>query len=281
MATIGALLKAERTARQLTQKQMAAGVISTSFYSKVENDFNDINTMDLIGILKANDVSVSEFMAKLVPQQLASAIARNSEQLEWQLYTAFYAADLKTIERISGILWQPQYMQSQYKYTQALCTLILALLTDKVDELSEQDQADIRRLLFKEDNWNARTLALFADSIDLYAFDELSFLINALLRRYNSPETSQDELEPILATIFINYLDTCYRQGEIQMMERPLDFLSNLRPIPSLFFYRLLGAYYKNLYLRKSCLSDNTHMIDLACDVLSALNMQGVANKLP
>ena len=54
MQTIGSLLKAERLKLRLTQKQMAAGVISTSFYSKVENDINDINAKDLISILELN-----------------------------------------------------------------------------------------------------------------------------------------------------------------------------------------------------------------------------------
>ena len=62
MQTIGSLLKAERLKLRLTQKQMAAGVISTSFYSKVENDINDINAKDLISILELNKVSVPKFM---------------------------------------------------------------------------------------------------------------------------------------------------------------------------------------------------------------------------
>ncbi len=49
--TIGEQLKKTRNTLQLTQKQMSEGIISESFYSRVECDKSRINIIDLIKIL--------------------------------------------------------------------------------------------------------------------------------------------------------------------------------------------------------------------------------------
>lgn len=97
MQTIGSLLKAERLKLRLTQKQMAAGVISTSFYSKVENDINDINAKDLISILELNKISVPKFMSQVSIQQKKSESMASIEQ---RLYSAFFQMILRQFKRL-------------------------------------------------------------------------------------------------------------------------------------------------------------------------------------
>ena len=46
--TIGSTLKQLRTKLGLTQAEMAAGIISVSFYSKVERDIHVIGTIEFI-----------------------------------------------------------------------------------------------------------------------------------------------------------------------------------------------------------------------------------------
>ncbi|WP_158304584.1 helix-turn-helix domain-containing protein [Lactobacillus helveticus] len=45
----------------LTQKEMCAGVVTESFYSRVENRKSEINIDDLLAILKKNHVSIRDF----------------------------------------------------------------------------------------------------------------------------------------------------------------------------------------------------------------------------
>ena len=47
--TIGEALKKERKDLGLTQAEMAAGVITTAHYSKIERDKHDISAYDLFG----------------------------------------------------------------------------------------------------------------------------------------------------------------------------------------------------------------------------------------
>ncbi len=61
--TIGEQLKRERILLGITQRQMCAGIITESFYSRVENNKNEINIDDLIKILNKQHISFYDFFA--------------------------------------------------------------------------------------------------------------------------------------------------------------------------------------------------------------------------
>jgi len=63
--TIGEALKQLRLHAGLTQEQMAAGIVSESFYSKVERDIHDIDTKVLMDILTVHRFNVIEFFGKI------------------------------------------------------------------------------------------------------------------------------------------------------------------------------------------------------------------------
>lgn len=58
MNYIGDKLKNLRQQLGLTQTEMAAGVISVSFYSKVERGLNDIGINDFLEILKKHGIKI-------------------------------------------------------------------------------------------------------------------------------------------------------------------------------------------------------------------------------
>lgn len=61
MNYIGKKLKSLRQELGLTQTEMAAGVISVSFYSKVERGLNDIGVNDFLDILQEHNISPQKF----------------------------------------------------------------------------------------------------------------------------------------------------------------------------------------------------------------------------
>lgn len=63
--TIGEALLNLRKQLGLTQTEMAANVVSTSFYSKVERNIHDIGTNDLLQILNKHQINASYFFENL------------------------------------------------------------------------------------------------------------------------------------------------------------------------------------------------------------------------
>lgn len=68
--TIGEALKQARLHRGLTQEQMANGIISESFYSKVERDVHQIDTNLLLNILISQHIDVGSFLVELAIRRL-------------------------------------------------------------------------------------------------------------------------------------------------------------------------------------------------------------------
>ena len=64
--TIGEALKQARLHRGLTQEQMANGIISESFYSKVERDVHQIDTNLLLNILISQHIDVGSFFSRII-----------------------------------------------------------------------------------------------------------------------------------------------------------------------------------------------------------------------
>lgn len=68
--TIGEALKQARLHRGLTQEQMANGIISESFYSRVERDVHQIDTNLLLNILISHHIDVGSFLVELAIRRL-------------------------------------------------------------------------------------------------------------------------------------------------------------------------------------------------------------------
>lgn len=60
--TVGEALKQLRSQLGLTQEQMAGGIISESYYSKVERNLHIIDAKSLIMILRVHDIDMSSFL---------------------------------------------------------------------------------------------------------------------------------------------------------------------------------------------------------------------------
>lgn len=64
--TIGELLKSARLNAGWTQKEMAAGVVSESFYSKVERGIHNIDADTLVKLLKARKINPVGFFKQAI-----------------------------------------------------------------------------------------------------------------------------------------------------------------------------------------------------------------------
>ncbi|RVU69877.1 MULTISPECIES: helix-turn-helix domain-containing protein [Lactobacillus] len=62
MVTVGQQLKRMRQKSGLSQQEMAAGIINSSFYPRVENDQSAISATSLIKLLTKYGISIIEFL---------------------------------------------------------------------------------------------------------------------------------------------------------------------------------------------------------------------------
>lgn len=96
--TIGEALKQLRLHAGLTQEQMASGLMSESFYSKVERDVHEIDANLLIELLTAHHFDVVSFFTKVSNQD--SRMEPNFDLMN-QISFAQNKKDLKALDKIA------------------------------------------------------------------------------------------------------------------------------------------------------------------------------------
>ena len=86
---IGTQLKTTRLLLGLTQEQFSAGIVTESYYSRVESNKSNISMDSLLKILNYNQVSLYDFFEPII-----------SEDINQELILAFLNLDSKKIKQL-------------------------------------------------------------------------------------------------------------------------------------------------------------------------------------
>ncbi|GLB46284.1 hypothetical protein WR164_02630 [Philodulcilactobacillus myokoensis] len=244
MTNLPELLKAKRQQLGLTQAQMAAGVLSASFYSKVENGISDINTMDLIQILRIHRIDAGAFINQIKTPNLNLPESDYSKLFE-KIYVAMYSNHPSKIKRIRRQMDQIKTHDKHLKVYKLMADLDLAMMNHQLKHFPNRKKVILRKALFSDPNLSLKSLQIFANTMWIYDFEELAFLVNAVLRQYQKHQQKNIHYQISIAAIMINFVEICYHQNEFQMAKRPLECIDNLEPIPDLFLMKLYGLYFE------------------------------------
>ncbi len=203
--SIGEVLKEERRSLGLTQEQFIKGIISESFYSKVERGKNEIVAVDLLKILAANNISEEEFLSKLNVKENNNL----EEDLKVQLLNAYSIHDKKKIR----MLVQKIQNAAMDENTKISARLIDAVVNNKINDLTQREITQIKRKFFEVDDWtkNITTLQLFCNSMLLFDFDELVLFVKKMKKTCKGKLMKLPfNTQKIIASICINYFHNCY-----------------------------------------------------------------------
>ena len=237
---IGELLKEYRLSLGITQKQMAENIVSTSFYSRVEQGISRINAIDLLKILKLHSINKTDFFNQISVD--VSDHSNNNAQLINMLFVAFFDNDLSQITTIKSKIEQDSSSSQNVKL---YASLIEALLRHDPSLIDDELRFFIKKNLFNGLNWTISNLKLFVNSMFIYEIDELAFLVHSILKKYRT--TDNEELQKITSSICINFLDLSYRNADSTFWNEILSFIKDLPNTPDLLMYKLLAKYYQAL----------------------------------
>lgn len=234
---IGQALYDLRKSLGLSQKEMASGVISSSFYCKVEKGENNISIERLLQLLERHEVNVRDFFYGIVPSNKILSSVMEKERIK----RAFYEKNVDELRFLK--------MKVKKKELKLLCTIEIAVIENKVDRLVDKLKKDVKKLIFNAEEWNLFSLTIFGNSMVLYELDELNFLVNSILIKYiNEVDNLSEKVQKILAGIVINYIYSCFKNKVYSLTSFPLKFLKDLPNIPSMFIYKMLGKYYESIF---------------------------------
>ena len=238
MNYIGDKLKNLRQQLGLTQTEMAAGVISVSFYSKVERGLNDIGVNDFLEILKSHNVTPKEFFEDII-------IKDNDEKKLNGLVNRFIV--IKELDKIK--------IQTPFIKFSKLAAKLIANTHDKkaLKRLTTKQKNQIKKMIFQKDTDENEyyRIVILANIIRIYSFEEATFLVKGVIRRYDSSEKVESKTEVALSGLMINYINWCMELGKLDYCYEPLNFLKRLPEKIDLAFTKILGLYFGDLIKQK------------------------------
>lgn len=244
MNYIGKKLKSLRQELGLTQTEMAAGVISVSFYSKVERGLNDIGVNDFLDILQKHNVDPKDFFNDFKSKKA------NKEKLV-SLVNRFVTVSTEDNEsEIKNIIKSFEKIKPQTPFIKFII-LLARLIAETHNEtamkkLTNKQRNTIKNIIFKEsynDDEYYRIL-LIANLIQVYNVDEATFFVKSILRRYHDITKVDKKTEIALSVLLINYVDWCFKKKEFKLCKESLDYIKQLPDDIELAFPKILGLYF-------------------------------------
>lgn len=201
--TIGEALKKERKDLGLIQAEMAAGVITTAHYSKIERDKHDISAYDLFEILTKNNINLVDFIKEI--EDTYQSTPENQINLNLRLIHAFYQSDQKSVRILNKEIQE----SAATKEEKMRAILIEANVTHTIDQIPGKVRKEIKRILFENDDWvdDKLTLRLFCNSMLIFSHNELNFYINEIIDKYSAHFDQEDfHHQKLIASICVNFL---------------------------------------------------------------------------
>ena len=257
MNYIGKRLKTLRQELGLTQTEMAAGVISVSFYSKAERGLNDIGINDILEILQKHNVSPQAFFEDY---KVDKDNKKKVTALMNKFVTAAYNNDDYEITKIIKDLKQIKPQSAFIKFSLVQAELIENTLNmNTIEKIYKRKKNELKRVIFQKDTEENEyhRIVLIANIIQIYNLEEATFLINSILRRYQKKDVIDKKLMLALSVLIVNYVDWCYGQNKINLCYKPLEYLRSMPNDVQLALPKIFGCYYEDLIDNKNLEANN------------------------
>ena len=249
--TIGEALKQIRHELYLTQEQMCAGVVSRSFYAKVESGRNRISADKLTEILFEHDIDITYFY-QLLRNTYSSQSKLKENDLNQKMNQAFNSGKIELIEQN----YHKILLQSNSSILKLRAMISVANLKDELNLIDPK----VKEKLFVEfdegANWMTRPdlLRLFTDTMPLWDSSDLSFFIGRLLAKVQKEHNIPELLQERYLRVFENYLAVYYKKNNpiktIDVnVQKIFDYILNLEPTVHFLLYKIAAVYLQNLFL--------------------------------
>ncbi|WP_281829710.1 MULTISPECIES: helix-turn-helix domain-containing protein [Lactobacillus] len=242
--TIGQTLKTYHLHAGMTQKEMAGGIVTQSFNSKVENDKRSIDADLLIKLLTVHHFDVVSFFSRLSNQ---SKNQYNSYyEIESEITFAKNTKNLAKLKEIETKLNQKDNdLPSWLKFR---LELAYAWVTHSNDHISTELKAKVKSLIVGED-WDRMSFYFLSQAVVLMDIETSYELVKSAFSAFKKHPVSDPFTLQFVSWIAVNFLNCCYHEKADESYTRlPIKFLRELPVTPEIGFSDLLATYYESLF---------------------------------
>lgn len=242
---IGQTLKNLRTNKNLSKKELSEGIITPSFYSRIENGDSSITIELFLKLLAKLDVSFDEFTF------IANDYQISPEERLWKNFTsAYYAEDLEKLYTEKEKL-EAAYNQGHFKNRQLAVYLLTAELAicRTQNTLPEKKYTDqLFDLFFSVGTWTCSELSLFINTVHYFNL-ELILLLSQKLIAHAQKYGAMSEYSYLLNAALINLIGALLENNALDEAAYYITMLKNMSTSPKDLYERNMLLYLDGLRL--------------------------------
>ncbi|MBK0348788.1 helix-turn-helix domain-containing protein [Aerococcaceae bacterium zg-ZJ1578] len=238
---IGEVLKSYRRSLGLTQQEMAANVLTTSYYSKVEKGYHRISAEDLFEILDRHDIKVGEFYNKYRRNKNTSQYTR----LMRQVVQAYYNLDNNSLDDVENKIFYSSVSEDEQQILLFLVKMSRAMINQDFDSISEQDKMEMKNKIFDLENWSGYKLALYSNAMFIYDIEANQSIIGSILSE--DLDIMDSDKQSKVLTILINFIMLCIYNKEYNLARYYIKKIKLVTTRPQInVVHKLMNEFYHN-----------------------------------
>lgn len=228
---IGKKLKNTRVFLGLTQEEFCAGIVTESFYSRVENNKSKISMSDLISILNYHNISLYDFFAS----------ADKAVHDKKRVMQSFINDDANRLKKYQHLL-KPAQKKYQLEFK-----LMLSILNDQIGELPKGTIEKAQRQFIKIGKLDINILFYINLLVPIVEFRTLKIIMNYLISSTESGKICDFSLQ-LLCHSLLHFLNRCYKEKDEQEAKMVIKFFKNIPTTSYIFLEKLLVNCYECLF---------------------------------
>lgn len=246
---IGKTLRLFRLSRGLNQEEMAAGIITESYYSKVERGLHKIDAESLFKILKIHDFNANSFFEAV---KLQDKTQRTAGILLNKIAIAQNNKDLEALDKIKDEIIKNEIIKNGREETSTFVKVWLekayVWVRGNNDNASDEMKKQARFLLLKN-GWQTSSFYYLSQLINMFSVDEGYRLMLSAYQAYKEKKQVNSIALQYIAIASVNYLNSCWHQkGDKKYTQKIIDFLNDLPLDPVIGIEKVLASYYEALF---------------------------------
>ena len=219
---IGTQLKTTRLLLGLTQEQFSAGIVTESYYSRVESNKSNISMDSLLKILNYNQVSLYDFFEPIV-----------SEDIDQELILAFLNLDSKKIKQLD--------LADSNK--QMLAKIMLAILKKRNLNDSKDYQLYLEKYLSATNQSEIRRAVIDLLLAYLCDIDQLMLIVKKY-KKYVFESSEQELILRIIARIELVAMKRFYKAERNDETRQLIKLLGSLPEDSNIILEKAISRYY-------------------------------------
>ncbi|TVU92741.1 helix-turn-helix domain-containing protein [Lactobacillus gasseri] len=222
---IGTQLKNTRLLLGLTQDQFSAGIVSESYYSRVENNKSNIDMDSLLKILNYNQVSLHDFFEPVL-----------KEDVDEELIRAFLNHDINKIKELD----------LANSNTQMIAKVMLAILNKKISN-SKKYSLQLENYL-SETNERQNKYVIYLLLAYLCDLKQLKKIMDEITEEVSN----KDELTlRIIVRTELVIIERFYNAGKERTARRFIELINALPNNSNIILEKTIARYYLALINKK------------------------------